>query len=147
MLVKSKKGVTLIEVLVSIFILTIVSTAVVSTELIALKVKDKQKKIDEGIVAINSVNKIMFKNYTYDEIMSNFGNNDKYIRSDNIKNGVFKDGYLNGDCSISSNNCYPYLKIVVNKDSVDEVLKISLVYAINEREEENLNYVFYKGKY
>ena len=147
MLVKSKKGVTLIEVLISIFILAIICTAVTSTELIALRVKEKNSKTKEGLVVINSVNKIMYKNYSYDEIISNFGNNVKYISSDNIKNGVFKDGYLNGDISISSNNCYPYLKIVVNKESADEVLKIRLIYEINEREEENLNYVFYKGKY
>lgn len=147
MLVKSKKGITLIEVLVSIFILAIICTAIASTELLALKVKEKNIKINEGLVVINYVNKIMYKNYNYDEIINNFGNTVKYINSNNIKNGVFKDGYLNGDCSTNSNNSFPYLKIVVNKDSVDEVLKIILTYVINEKENENINYVFYKGKY
>lgn len=147
MLVKKNKGFSLIEIVVSLFILSIILTALMSSETLALNFKVRQGKVDKAIMVMETTNKILRNNLTYDEILRFFGNNVKYIKSSYIDNGAFKYNNIISIASSDSGGEYPFLRISAIKDDFDDVIKITLNYILSDNEGANLVYVFYKGKY
>lgn len=147
MLVKKNRGFTLIEIVVSLCILTIILTAMLSSETLALNFKGKQDKKDKALMAIETTSSVMLNNLTYEEILVFFGNNVRYIKSENINNDSYKHSNILDLTTLDLDGNYPFMSINIIKDSVDEVLKIILNYKINSNQGDNLTYVFYKGKY
>ncbi|MEG0772919.1 prepilin-type N-terminal cleavage/methylation domain-containing protein [Clostridium sp.] len=147
MLVKKNKGFSLIEIVVSLFILSIILTAFMSSETLALNFKVRQAKVDKAIMVMGTTSKIIIKNLTYDEVLSFFGNNVRYVKSSSIDTGSFKYNNIISISSSVSGGKYPFLRISALKDNFDDVIKITLNYILSDNEGDNLVYVFYKGKY
>lgn len=147
MLVKKNKGFSLIEIVVSLFILSIILTAFMSSEILALNFKVRQDKVDKAIMVMGTTSKIIIKNLTYDEVLNFFVNNVKYVQSSSIDTGSFKYNNIINISSSVSGGKYPILRISAIKDNFDDVIKITLNYILSDNEGDNIVYVFYKGKY
>jgi len=145
MSVKKSKGFTLIEVIVSISIISIALITIISSEMLTLKLKNQQGAKDKGIMILETTNKIVTNNLSYGEVLNNFGNNVRYITSSNTNIELIKESNIISLCTTSSELSYPYMKISGEKDKDFDVIKVVLNYVINKNED--LTYVFYKGKY
>lgn len=145
MLVRKSKGFTMLDTIVSIAVISIAILTIITSESLALNIKNRQLEKDKGLVTIEAINKIMVNNLTYDEISSFFGNNVKYIKASNLNTDLIKKSSILNICSENKESQYPYVEIRGNKDPSDNVVKIEVKYEINEKEE--LKYVFYKGNY
>jgi prepilin-type N-terminal cleavage/methylation domain-containing protein len=145
MLAKKHKGYTLIEVIISLFIIAVITTAIMSIEILALNLKNKQDKIDKAILVMETASKIIKNNLTYEEVFHYFGNNDRYIQSTHINGNSYKNSNIINISSVEPGVEYPFVGINVVKDDSNEVVKVTFNYKVNEGD--NLTYVFYKGKY
>ncbi|MBP2021743.1 type II secretory pathway pseudopilin PulG [Clostridium punense] len=145
MLVRKSKGFTMLDTIVSIAVISIAILTIITSESLALNIKNRQLEKDKGLVTIEAINKIMVNNLTYDEISSFFGNNVRYIKASNLNTDLIKKSSILNICSENKESQYPYVEIRGNKDPSDNVVKIEVKYEINEKEE--LKYVFYKGNY
>lgn len=145
MLVRENKGFIMLDTIVSIAIISIAILTIVTSESLALSIKNKQLEKDRGLMTIETINKIMVNNLTYDDISSFFGNNVRYIKASNLNTDLIKNSTVLNICSVNKEPQYPYVEIRGNKDPGYNVIKIEVKYEINEKEE--LKYVFYKGNY
>lgn len=145
MLVRKSKGFTMLDTIVSIAVISIATLTIITSESLALNIKNRQLEKDKGLVTIEAINKIMVNNLTYDEISSFFGNNVRYIKASNLNIDLIKKSSVLNICSENKESQYPYVEIRGNKDPSYNVIKIEVKYEINEKEE--LKYVFYKGNY
>lgn len=145
MSVKKSKGFTLIEVIVSVSIISIALITIISSEMLTLKLKNQQGAKDKGIMILETTNKIVTNNLSYGEVLNNFGDNVRYITSPNTNIDLIKKSNIISLCTTSSEPAYPYMIISGKKDKDYDVVKVVLNYVINKNE--GLTYVFYKGNY
>ncbi|WP_017415696.1 prepilin-type N-terminal cleavage/methylation domain-containing protein [Clostridium tunisiense] len=145
MSVKKSKGFTLIEVIVSVSIISIALITIISSEMLTLKLKNQQGAKDKGIMILETTNKIVTNNLSYGEVLNNFGDNVRYITSPNTNIDLIKKSNIISLCTTSSEPSYPYMIISGEKDKDYDVVKVVLNYVINKNE--GLTYVFYKGNY
>lgn len=145
MLVRKNKGFTMLDTIVSIAIISIAILTIITSESLALNIKNQQLEKDKGLITIEAINKIMVNNLTYDEILVFFGNNVRYIKASNLNTDLIKKSSVLNICSENKELLYPYVEIMAIKDPSYNVIKIEVKYEINEKEE--LKYVFYKGNY
>lgn len=145
MLVRKIKGFTMLDTIVSIAIISIAILTIVTSESLALNIKNQQLEKDKGLISIEAINKIMVNNLTYDEISSFFGNNVRYIKTSNLNTDLIKKSNVLNVCSENKEPQYPSVEIRGIKDPSYNVIRVELRYEINEKEE--LKYVFYKGNY
>lgn len=145
MSVKKSKGFTLIEVIVSVSIISIALITIISSEMLTLKLKNQQGAKDKGIMILETTNKIVTNNLSYGEVLNNFGHNVRYITSPNTNIDLIKKSNIISLCTTSSEPSYPYMIISGEKDKDYDVVKVVLNYVINKNE--GLTYVFYKGNY
>lgn len=145
MLVRKSKGFTMLDTIVSIAVISIAILTIITSESLALNIKNQQLEKDKGLITIEAINKIMVNNLTYDEILSFFGNNVRYIKASNLNTDLIRKSSVLNICSENKELLYPYIEIRGNKDPSYNVIKIEVKYEINEKEE--LKYVFYKGSY
>lgn len=145
MSVKKSKGFTLIEVIVSVSIISIALITIISSEMLTLKLKNQQGAKDKGIMILETTNKIVTNNLSYGEVLNNFGHNVRYITSPNTNIDLIKKSNIISLCTTSPEPSYPYMIISGEKDKDYDVVKVVLNYVINKNE--GLTYVFYKGNY
>lgn len=147
MLAKKNKGFTYIEVVVSIFILTIILTAVISTEIMTLNTTKSTALRDEALTTINGVSKVIQNNLSYEEIIGFSKEDKRYFYPRDLENYLRENIPFTNYCSLNDRGEYPVLFIKVRKDEIDNVVKMELVYKFNSNHKEDISYVFYKGKY
>lgn len=139
MSVKKSKGFTLIEVIVSVSIISIALITIISSEMLTLKLKNQQGAKDKGIMILETTNKIVTNNLSYGEVLNNFGDNVRYITSPNTNIDLIKKSNIISLCTTSSEPSYPYMIISGEKDKDYDVVKVVLNYVINKNE--GLTYV------
>ncbi|EQB87091.1 hypothetical protein M918_10985, partial [Clostridium sp. BL8] len=99
MLVRKSKGFTMLDTIVSIAVISIAILTIITSESLALNIKNRQLEKDKGLVTIEAINKIMVNNLTYDEISSFFGNNVRYIKASNLNTDLIKKSSILNICS------------------------------------------------
>lgn len=147
MLAKKNKGFTYIEVIVSIFILTSILIAVISTEIMAMNTIKGITLRDEALTTINAVNKVMRNNLSYEEIIGFFKEDIKYFYPKDLEIYLKENSHFTNYCAANTFDKYPVLTIKATKDEKDNVVKVDLVYKSNSNEKEDISYVFYKGRF
>jgi len=147
MLAKKNKGFTYIEVIVSIFILTSILIAVISTEIMAMNTIKGTTLRDEALTTINAVNKVIHNNLSYEEIMGFFKEDISYFYPRDLENYLKGNLSFTNYCAANTFDKYPVLTIKATKDEKDNVVKVDLVYKSNSNEKEDISYVFYKGRF
>ncbi|WP_404987612.1 hypothetical protein [Clostridium culturomicium] len=140
---RKNKGATLIEVMTALFIvvITTVTAATVITD--TARSRLSQQEIMEGVNRLETVKKLLFCNYSYDEINEALKDNQVYFNSNIINNINSTEINILGQVQPQKNG-YPCVKLQ-GSERQGGTMKIIISYVYEDGNV--IENVFYKGNY
>lgn len=118
--IKTKKGFTLIEAIVSMSLLMTISAFMFSAAYNCLRLKSYNEKYYKYACIMETIQNDFLYNYSKEDLDGVFSSDQIYISSDKLDIDTIKNSTLNSIVSSSSTSEMPYVKIV-KKDPEYEV--------------------------
>lgn len=146
MLAKRKnRGFTLIEAIISVFLLTILSIGIFTFQGVVIESKEKEKEIIQGVFLVESIRNMILCNLSYKELESLLIDKVLFINKESVEDGSIYTKHILSLVEKYNQGNYPLMEIKVQEKVESQVMEIEINYKYLNGEE--ISNVFYRGKY
>jgi prepilin-type N-terminal cleavage/methylation domain-containing protein len=140
-----KSGVSLVEIMCAIGVMSILSLYILTFHLNNLRLSGYNKNKLMYVTALEAIKEEMISNATYNDLLSLSSQNKRYINKDKLTLNSIKSLTLEQIFNDSCNNLNTYIVLNI---TTGEILKIELELHLKLRNtEEVIKCLFYKGNY
>lgn len=144
MLVRKNKGITLLETIVSMLIISTILVGGLTFHGVMKKSEEEELKEMEATFKIDAVKKIILCNMTYDEVKEGIVEKTIFINKDDLQRENLGRFHISNRIKEEGGE-YPLIMLKGNKQIDEEVIKIEILYKFEDGRE--INHVFYRGNY
>jgi len=144
MLVRKNKGITLLETIVSMLIISTILVGGLTFHGVMKKSEEEELKEMEATFKIDAVKKLILCNMTYDEIKEGISEKTIFINKDDLQRENLSRFHISNLIKEEGGE-YPLIMLKGNKQMDEEIIKIELLYKFEDGRE--INHVFYRGNY
>jgi NhaP-type Na+/H+ or K+/H+ antiporter len=144
MLVRKNKGITLLETIVSMLIISAILVGGLTFHGVMKKSEEEELKEMEATFKIDAVKKLILCNMTYDEIKEGIAEKTIFINKDDLQRENLSRFHISNLIKEEGGE-YPLIMLKGNKQMDEEIIKIELLYKFEDGRE--INHVFYRGNY
>jgi NhaP-type Na+/H+ or K+/H+ antiporter len=144
MLVRKNKGITLLETIVSMLIISTILVGGLTFHGVMKKSEEEELKEMEATFKIDAVKKLILCNMTYDEIKEGIAEKTIFINKDDLQRENLSRFHISNLIKEEGGE-YPLIMLKGNKQMDEEIIKIELLYKFEDGRE--INHVFYRGNY
>lgn len=113
-----KQGFTMIEILCAISIFSFLSLFILSFQLNNLRLKDEGRQKLNYIAVVEAIKTELLNNVTYNDIVSSYNQNKRYINSSRLSVGTIKNLGLINILETSTDSRNPYAKFNITNGEV-----------------------------
>ncbi len=144
MLVRKNKGITLLETIVSMLIVSTILVGGLTFHGVMKKSEEEELKEMEATFKIDAVKKLILCNMTYDEIKESIAEKTIFINKDDLQRENLGRFHISNLIKEEGGE-YPLIMLKGNKQMDEEIIKIEILYKFEDERE--INHVFYRGNY
>ncbi|GAA0767423.1 hypothetical protein GCM10008908_06440 [Clostridium subterminale] len=144
MLVSKNKGITLLETIVSMLIISTILIGALTFYGVMKRAEEEERKEMKATYQIDAVKKLILCNMDYDDIKEGIVGKTRFINNNDL--GKENIGRVNIKHIIKDEvKQYPLIMLMGTEEISREIIKIEIIYRFQDGKE--INYVFYKGNY
>ncbi|WP_346913459.1 prepilin-type N-terminal cleavage/methylation domain-containing protein [Clostridium sp.] len=144
MLVSKNKGITLLETIVSMLIISTILIGALTFYGVMKRAEEEERKEMKATYQIDAVKKLILCNMDYDDIKAGIVEKTRFINNDDLEKENI--GRVNIKHIIKDEvKQYPLIMLMGTEEISREIIKIEIIYRFQDGKE--INYVFYKGNY
>ncbi|MEG0132641.1 MAG: prepilin-type N-terminal cleavage/methylation domain-containing protein [Clostridium sp.] len=145
MSVNRRRGYSLLESIIAMFILATVSIVIFTFQGVSMENRVKEKEIMEGIFIVESMKNMLLCNLSYEELELKFISKVYFINKYDIEDRNFYTASILDLVEEDSKHEYPLIEIRIWEEVESQIIKVSVNYKYGEGKE--MSNVFYKGNY
>ncbi|WP_346937319.1 prepilin-type N-terminal cleavage/methylation domain-containing protein [Clostridium sp.] len=144
MLVSKNKGITLLETIVSMLIISTILIGALTFYGVMKRAEEEERKEMKVTYQIDAVKKLILCNMDYDDIKEGIVGKTRFINNNDLEKENI--GRANIKHIIKDEvKQYPLIMLMGTEEISREIIKIEIIYRFQDGKE--INYVFYKGNY
>lgn len=144
MLVSKNKGITLLETIVSMLIISTILIGALTFYGVMKRAEEEERKEMKATYQIDAVKKLILCNMDYDDIKEGIVGKTRFINNNDLEKENI--GRVNIKHIIKDEvKQYPLIMLMGTEEISREIIKIEIIYRFQDGKE--INYVFYKGNY
>ncbi|WP_346937665.1 type II secretion system protein [uncultured Clostridium sp.] len=144
MLVSKNKGITLLETIVSMLIISTILIGALTFYGVMERAEQEERKEMKATYQIDAVKKLILCNMDYDDIKAGIVGKTRFINNNDLEKENL--GRVNIKHIIKDEvKQYPLIMLMGTEEISREIIKIEILYRFQDGKE--INYVFYKGNY
>jgi len=144
MLVSKNKGITLLETIVSMLIISTILIGALTFYGVMKRAEEEERKEMKATYQIDAVKKLILCNMDYDDIKEGIVGKTRFINNNDLEKENI--GRANIKHIIKDEvKQYPLIMLMGTEEISREIIKIEIIYRFQDGKE--INYVFYKGNY
>lgn len=144
MLVSKNKGITLLETIVSMLIISTILIGALTFYGVMKRAEEEERKEMKATYQIDAVKKLILCNMDYDDIKEGIVGKTRFINNNDLEKENI--GRANIKHIIKDEvKQYPLILLMGTEEISREIIKIEIIYRFQDGKE--INYVFYKGNY
>jgi len=144
MLVSKNKGITLLETIVSMLIISTILIGALTFYDVMRRAEEEERKEMKATYQIDAVKKLILCNMDYDDIKADIVGKTRFINNNDLEKESL--GRVNIKYIIKDEvKQYPLIMLMGTEEISREIIKIEILYRFQDGKE--INYVFYKGNY
>jgi type II secretory pathway pseudopilin PulG len=144
MLVSKNKGITLLETIVSMLVISTILIGALTFYGVMIRCEEEEQKEMKAAFQIDAVKKLILCNMDYDDIKEDIVGKTRFINNSDLKEEIL--GMVDIKHIIKDEvKQYPIIILKGTEEISKEIIKIEILYRFQDGKE--INYVFYKGNY
>lgn len=144
MLVSKNKGITLLETIVSMLVISTILIGALTFYGVVIRCEEEEQKEMKAAFQIDAVKKLILCNMDYDDIKEDIVGKTRVINNGDLEEEIL--GMVDIKHIIKDDvKQYPIIILKGTEEISKEIIKIEILYRFQDGKE--INYVFYKGNY
>lgn len=144
MLVSKNKGITLLETIVSMLVISTILIGALTFYGVMIRCEEEEQKEMKAAFQIDAVKKLILCNMDYDDIKEDIVGKTRVINNGDLEEEIL--GMVDIKHIIKDEvKQYPIIILKGTEEISKEIIKIEILYRFQDGKE--INYVFYKGNY
>ncbi|MEW8993021.1 prepilin-type N-terminal cleavage/methylation domain-containing protein [Clostridium sp.] len=144
MLVSKNKGITLLETIVSMLIISTILIGALTFYGVMKRAEEEEEKEMKATYHIDAVKKLILCNMNYDDIKAGLVGKTRFINNSDLKEENLERVNIK-HITMDEVKQYPLIMLMGTEETSREIIKIEIIYRFQDGKE--INYVFYKGNY